>query len=166
MLPDPTAEKLIAALTAAGQSLATVESLTGGLIGATITGVPGASAVYRGGLITYSNEAKARLAGVSKQILDTHGAVSEQTATAMATGARVAVGSDWAIAVTGVAGPDAAEGHEPGLVWVALAAPGRHPVAKRLELSGTREQIRVVTVDAALSWLLALLADSGPSTTG
>lgn len=163
MTPETTAAQLVAGLSSHGQTVATAESLTGGLIGATITSVPGASTVYLGGAVVYATSLKHLLGGVSEDILQSAGAVSSQTAVALAEGIRQRTGADWAIAVTGVAGPDPQEGHPPGTVWLGLVGPGHPASASLLQLSGTREQIRVQTVDAALSRLLVLVRGSGSS---
>ena len=137
----------MAALAVRGQTLATAESLTGGLVGAAITSVPGASAVYLGGVISYATPMKTVLAGVSPDVLAAHGPVAGATAIAMAAGVRERTGADWALATTGVAGPDPQDGHAPGL------ASSRH-----LHLSGGRDAIRAAAVAAALE-LLCNLAD-------
>lgn len=160
MTPESTAARLVAALRVRGQTVATAESLTGGLIGATITTIPGASEVYLGGAVVYATALKHSLAGVSEEILRSAGAVSSQTAVALAEGIRERTGADWAIAVTGVAGPDPQEGHQPGTVWLGLAGPDQPISASLLHLQGDREQVRVQTVDVAMSQLLALLEES------
>ncbi|AGF72704.1 CinA family protein [Corynebacterium halotolerans] len=118
------AEELVAALRAKGQTVAFCESLTAGLASATLADVPGASAVLRGGLVTYATDLKGRLAGVPEKVLEEHGPVSEETAAAMALGAHDRCGADWAVALTGVAGPDPQDGHPVGEVWLGLAGPG------------------------------------------
>lgn len=144
-----------------GQSVASCESLTGGLVGATITAIPGASAVYRGGLITYATELKAHLAEVDRVTLERHGAVSAQTARQMALGAARVCGADWGLATTGVAGPDPQEGHRPGTVFVAVTQPaidrvgsgesGLGPTVEQLALAGGRGEIRQLSVVALFS---------------
>jgi nicotinamide-nucleotide amidase len=151
--PESIPAAVIAALVVAEQRLATAESLTGGLIGATLTAVPGASKAYLGGLITYATELKAKLGGVPAAVLAEHGPVSPVTASAMALGVQSATGADWAVAVTGVAGPDPQDGHAPGEVWVGLANPQSDATTHRLDLAGSREEIRRQTVTAAL-WLV------------
>lgn len=112
-------------LEAAGLTLATAESCTGGLIAAAITGVPGASAVFRYGWVTYCNEAKERELGVLPSLIEEHGVVSEEVVAAMARGAMRQAGADVAVAVSGNAGPSAAEGEPPvGTVCLALARRG------------------------------------------
>ena len=138
---------------------ATAESCTGGLIGAALTDIPGSSAWYRGGVISYANEAKIRLLGVSGAILATRGAVSEEVALAMARGACGALGADVALASTGIAGPDGGSVAKPvGTVWLGWALRGGHH-ARLFHFSGDRAAIRAQAVEAALSGLLALLAN-------
>ena len=117
------AEAVVAALRDRSQTLATAESLTGGLVGATLTAVPGASAVYRGGLIVYATELKAELARVSPQTLAADGPVAASTAAQLARGAADVCGADWGLATTGVAGPEPQDGHPVGQVFVAVAGP-------------------------------------------
>ena len=151
--PEPDAAPIIARLTARGQSLATAESLTGGLIGAALTSVPGASAVYLGGVVAYATLLKATLAGVPVDVLDAHGPVAARTAGALATGVRDATGADWAVAATGVAGPDPQDGHEPGEVWLGLAGPDGSVRTVRHDFAGDRATVREATVAAALGLL-------------
>lgn len=143
-----------------GWTLATCESLTAGLVAATIADVPGASAVLRGGLVCYATDLKATLAGVDPQVLARHGAVAEPTVRQMAAGAAARLGSDVGLATTGVAGPDPAEGHPPGHVWIAAALPDATTV-RLLDLSGDRAAIRSGTVDAVLDLLAELLVGAG-----
>ncbi|MFT3861335.1 CinA family protein [Micropruina sp.] len=143
-------------------TLATSESLTGGLLGATITAVPGASRYYLGGVVVYATEQKARIGGVSRSVLTSHGVISQQTAIEMVVGVQELTGADYALATSGVAGPDPQEGHAPGVVWVAVVGPTigsieASPVALRYEFDGDRLQIREQTVAAALRMLLRLL---------
>ncbi|MDR1711761.1 MAG: CinA family protein [Propionibacteriaceae bacterium] len=145
-------ERVIAALAARGESLSTAESLTGGLLAAALTSVPGASQVYAGGVVAYQTPMKAALAGVPPQILDAGGPVCEATALALAAGIRARTGSTWALATTGVAGPDPQDGHEVGEVWIALAGPSG-ATAMRHDFAGDRQAIRTQTVAAALAAL-------------
>lgn len=153
---------VIQALAERGQTLATAESLTGGLLGATITAVPGASKVYVGGVVTYATELKQRLLGVADADVAAFTVISPQVASGMARGVLDATGADWGIAVTGVAGPDPQDGHAPGEVWVAVR--GRTPrgpevgVAERFDFAGDRREIRDATVAASLALLLTLLS--------
>ncbi len=155
--PD-VAAAVVAALTGRGQLLATAESLTGGLLGAAITAVPGASAAYVGGVVAYATPMKRRLAGVDAELLATEGPVSERTAIALAAGVREMTGADWAVATTGVAGPTPQDGHEPGEVWVGLASPSAPAFAVRHDFRGDRAAIRDATVRAALALVARALA--------
>ena len=149
------AAEVIAAARAAGATVGTAESLTGGLIAGALTGVPGSSEVVRGGVVSYVNEVKHGLLGVPSQTLECEGAVSAQTARAMAEGARRDLGCDMAIAVTGIAGPGGAEPGKPvGTVWVGFAD-GAQTEAQLYEFSGDRAQVRAQTVCVALERLLA-----------
>ena len=147
-------------LEAAGLTVATAESCTGGLIAAAITGVPGASAVFRYGWVTYCNEAKERELGVLPAIIDEHSVVSEPVVAAMAQGAMRKAGADVAIAVSGNAGPTAAEGEPPvGTVCIALARRGApRPVhTETLFLPGLpRNAIRSHIATKVLQMLAAL----------
>ena len=138
----------------AGKRLATAESLTGGWIGAAITAVPGASAVYAGGIVSYTNEVKHRLLGVPQQVLQTCGAVSAPTAEAMARGARELLQTDVAVSVTGLAGPGGDDfGNSVGTVFIGYCDENR-TVSRKYLFSGSREQIRTQTVQAALELIL------------
>ena len=155
------AEAVHRALLARGETVATAESLTGGLVAATLVDVPGASAVFRGGLVVYANELKHLLAGVPRQLLDDRGPVDPDVAAALAAGARERCGADWGLATTGVAGPDPQDGKPAGLVFVA-AASVRGAVVRRLELAGrSRAEVRQETVTAVLGLLRAELAALG-----
>lgn len=155
--PEQLAARIVAILTARGERLATAESLTGGLIGAAITTVPGASSAYLGGVVAYATGMKSKLSAVPEQLLAEHGPVSLQAAAAMAAGVRELTGADWALAATGVAGPDPQDGHAPGEVWLGLAGPQGGPVARRYDFFGDRAAIRQDSVTAALELLLAAL---------
>ena len=136
-------------LAARGLTLAVAESLTGGLISKSVTDVPGASAVFRGGVVSYQTPVKARLLGVDQEVLDSLGPVSRPVARAMAEGVRSLLDADLALAVTGVAGPDPDEFGAPvGLVYVALAGDG-WSLCRELHLAGTRSIIRELTCEAA-----------------
>lgn len=151
-------EVVVARLRDRRETLAVAESCTGGLLGGAVTSVAGSSDVFLGGFLTYSNELKASLLGVAQSTLERHGAVSEECAVEMAQGARRATGSDWAISVTGVAGPGGGSEEKPvGLVWIALASPGGC-VAHRSVLPGNRETTRERAVARALN-LLRLALD-------
>jgi nicotinamide-nucleotide amidase len=151
-----SARTVLAALRTRGESLAVAESLTGGLLGATIVDVPGASHVFRGGLIVYATDLKASLAGVPDALLTAHGPVHADVAAALAAGARERCVADWGLATTGVAGPDPQDGVPPGTVYLGLAGPGGAAAVRRLDLTGDRAAIRT----AAVSEALVLLAES------
>lgn len=138
----------------AGKRLATAESLTGGGIGSAITAVPGASAVYAGGIISYTDDVKKRLLGVPGELLEELGAVSAPVAQWMALGARTALRADVAVSVTGLAGPDGdAFGHPVGTVYIGYAdADGSD--AREYHFSGDRESVRQQTIQAALKLIL------------
>ena len=133
-----------------GRRLATAESLTGGGIGAALTAVSGASAVYAGGIISYTNEIKHRLLGVPMELLEELGAVSQPVAQAMAEGARMALEADVAVSVTGLAGPGGDEfGNPVGTVFIGYSD-RRDAFARRYQFTGNREEIRERTIEAAL----------------
>lgn len=137
-----------------GGTVATAESCSGGLISHRITNVPGSSAYFKGGAVTYSNEAKVRILGVDERSLEEYGAVSEQVASEMADGARERFTTDYAVACTGVAGPTGGTEDKPvGLVYVAVATPGGTRVERCL-FEGDRERIKEQTADRALTMLL------------
>jgi len=156
-----TLERLIAALGARHATLATAESLTGGLVSAALTDVAGVSAVYRGGVVVYATELKAALAGVPREMLDAHGPVDPRTASAMATGVRRRLGATYGLATTGVAGPDPQDGHPAGEVYVAAAGPNG-VVVEPLRLNGDRAAVRRGAVAAVLRVAADLVeADDG-----
>jgi len=151
-------ERVLDVLASRGQTLATAESLTGGLLGQLLTGVPGASAAYVGGVISYATRLKTTLAGVEPATLDQHGPVAAVTALQMAAGVATRCGADWGVATTGVAGPTEQDGHPVGQVFVAVAEPGRHrSQVKELRLHGTREEIRRQAAEQAVGLLDAAL---------
>ncbi|EME23740.1 CinA family protein [Rhodococcus triatomae] len=144
---------LVAELTRRGQTLASAESLTAGLFAATVAGVPGASAVLRGGVIVYATDLKDSLAGVAESTLAADGPVAPTTAAELAAGAIARCGADWGVGLTGVAGPDPQDGKPVGTVFVGIAGPDGVRV-RELTLPGGRWEIRRAVVDAALSDLL------------
>ena len=149
--------QVIAALKAHGLTLATAESCTGGLTAKRLTDVPGASAVFLGGVVSYTNGVKERTLGVPHDMLEEYGAVSEPVARAMAEGVRRLTGADFGVSVTGVAGPDRDDrGHDVGTVYVALSAKNETAV-QLLRLSGDRSAIRTAAADEMLRMLLACL---------
>ena len=140
----------------AGKRLATAESLTGGGIGQAITAVSGASAVFAGGIISYTNEVKHKVLGVPVEILDTCGAVSAPVAKAMAEGARKVIGADVAVSVTGLAGPDGDEvGNPVGTVFIGYADE-QTAFAREYHFTGDRAGIREQTIEAALALVLEM----------
>ena len=144
---------LLKRLASRGETLAVAESLTGGLLAATVVAVPGASVVFRGGLVVYATDLKASLAGVPSPLLYAKGPVDPEVAAALAAGVRRRCGADWGVATTGVAGPDPADGVPVGRVYVAVAGPRAAGEVRRLDLNGDRAQIREATVAAALDLL-------------
>ncbi|KRF22816.1 CinA family protein [Phycicoccus sp. Soil802] len=153
-----TPSQVVAALVGAGRTVATAESLTGGLVCAALTDVPGASAVVRGAVVAYATELKAQVLGVDPDLLATGGAVQAEVARQMATGVCRVLGAEVGVATTGVAGPDPQDGHPVGTVFVAVAAEGRVQV-RELALAGDRATIRAGTVEAALDLVAEIVAD-------
>jgi nicotinamide-nucleotide amidase len=153
---DIRAAAVVSRLIDRRQSVATAESLTGGLLAATLVEVPGVSAVFRGGLVVYATDLKASLAGVPEELLAERGPVDPDVALALAEGARARCDAHWGVATTGVAGPDPQDGKPVGTVFVAVAGPAGSTVRK-LALEGDRAAIRTATVTAALQLLAARL---------
>ena len=150
---EPTlAADLVARLTAAGQTVAVAESLTGGLVCAALTEVAGASVVVRGAVVAYASDLKAQVLGVDAVLLAQAGAVDPGVAEQMAAGVRSLTGATYGLATTGVAGPDPADRKPVGTVYVALVGPGS-PRVCALALSGDRAGIRAQTVRAVLTLL-------------
>jgi len=151
------ATALLKALAKRGWHLGAAESLTGGMVGAAVTAVPGASAVYVGGVISYTDHEKTALLGVPVDLLEQRGAVSAEVAESMAEGCRERLHVEVAIATTGIAGPASDEKGTPiGTVFVACVRPGESRV-ERLKLIGDRSQIRVEATRAALMLALRLV---------
>ncbi|MBM2886619.1 CinA family protein [Chromobacterium amazonense] len=149
------AADLGALLLGRGESIATAESCTGGLIAAAITDIPGSSAWFSHGVVSYGNQAKQQLLGVQASSLMDHGAVSERVVREMAVGAQTLADADWAVAVSGIAGPDGGSPEKPvGLVWLAIAHPGGQAEAWSCHFGGDREAVRRQTVEEALARLL------------
>lgn len=137
-----------------GETLVTAESLTGGGIGAALTAVPGSSAVYKGGIISYTDWVKENLLGVPQEILEHHGAISRLTAAHMASGVRARLCADVAVSVTGLAGPDGDTfGNPVGTVYIGYEDT-EHSTVEHNVFSGSREEIRRQTVEAALKLIL------------
>lgn len=149
------AERLVALLDACGMTCATAESCTGGGIGSAITAIPGSSAVYLGGVVSYANEVKSGVLGVKKETLSAFGAVSSETAAEMAAGALRLTGADIAVSVTGVAGPGGGTAEKPvGLVWFGIAA-GSDVRTEKALFAGNRAHIREQAAVHALGMLTA-----------
>jgi nicotinamide-nucleotide amidase len=159
---DSLAQALGEALSARCLILATAESCTGGLLGALITGVPGASRYFAGGAVTYADGEKVRLLGVAPATLERYGAVSEETAGEMALGMRAAAGADLAAAVSGIAGPGGGSEDKPvGTVWLAVAGPGPDDLlTRRYVWLGARDQIRTLAAWSAMALVLRAIAGS------
>ena len=164
------ATRLIELLAARGETVATAESLTGGLIGGAITGIAGSSVAYRGGVVSYATDLKASLLGVRESTLAEHGAVSQLTAVEMVLGVASRCDATWGIAVTGVAGPDPQEGHPAGTVFVAVGhrlgrggwddrTADSEMCVRELALTGDRAAVREQTVVAALRQAIGIVAD-------
>jgi nicotinamide-nucleotide amidase len=159
-------ELVLEACRASGVTLAAAESCTGGLISARLTDVPGASDVFLGGVVAYSDEAKRTQLDVPDEILERHGAVSTETALAMASGARRRFGADVSVGVTGIAGPGGGTPEKPvGLVHVAVASP-QGEATENVVLPGDREAVRVRATALALHMLRRLLTPSGTPARG
>lgn len=148
------AAAVVETLIARNLTLCVVESCTGGMLGAALTEVPGSSEAFVGGFLTYSNELKSRLVGVSTSTLSSFGAVSSQTAAAMASGGRAASGADIGVSITGVAGPAGGTPEKPvGTVWISVDMGDNGPDIRRFHIPGTRQAVRSWSVSAALSML-------------
>ncbi|MFD8234286.1 CinA family protein [Streptomyces sp. NPDC059696] len=160
-----TATDVVRLLTVNGETLAVAESLTGGLVAAEITSVPGASKVFRGSVTAYATDLKHDLLDVDATLLAARGAVDAQVAAQMAAGVRKALGTDWGIATTGVAGPEPQDGHPVGTVFVAVDGPAGTDAGsagggkvEALRLNGGRAEIRRESVRSVLALLLKELA--------
>ncbi|MET1060659.1 MAG: CinA family protein [Nocardioides sp.] len=152
-MTDFVAARLIDRLRDEGRTLATAESLTGGLVGAALTAVPGSSDVYLGGVVSYATSIKTAVLSVPEAVIDDHGVVSEECAVAMARGARSLTGADLAVATTGVAGPGPQDGVAAGTVWVAVSS-GNENAATEITLTGDRDDVRRGACSAALELAL------------
>jgi nicotinamide-nucleotide amidase len=155
---DHVAATAIRLLVARGQTVATAESLTGGLVAAALTSVPGASAVFRGGIVAYAADLKAALLDVPADLLRRVGTVHRDVAVAMADGARHRLASTIGLATTGVAGPDPADGQPVGAVHICVST-AAGPLHRSLDLTGDRQQIRLGTVEHALNLLVSALVE-------
>jgi len=152
------ARTAIELLVAAGRTVAVAESVTGGLVAAALTSVPGSSAALRGGIVAYATDLKAGLLGVPADLLARHGPVHPEVAAAMASGVRQRLGATYGAATTGVAGPGPADGHPQGTVYIAVDGPAGVAEAG-LRLPGDRQEVRDQTVRSVLSLLVSALRE-------
>ncbi|MEU5427174.1 nicotinamide-nucleotide amidohydrolase family protein [Streptomyces olivoreticuli] len=157
--PAPTAA-VLAALVERGLTVAAAESLTGGLVAAGLTAVPGASRAVRGSVTAYASEVKRDVLGVDGELLAGRGAVDPEVARQMAVGVRALLNADWGTATTGVAGPEPQDGRPVGTVFVAVAGPGGRSAVRELALTGDRARIRGESVRAVLELLLSELTEN------
>jgi nicotinamide-nucleotide amidase len=155
------AAEILRLLTASGRTVAAAESLTGGLVAAALTDVPGSSTAFRGGVVAYATELKARLLGVDSRMLARHGPVYAPVAVAMAEGVRERLDATVGVATTGVAGPDPADGFPPGTVHIAVSL-ADDTVVRTMALAGNRDEVRRLTVERTLGLLLGRLREEGP----
>jgi nicotinamide-nucleotide amidase len=149
------ASEVVAALRASGETLSTAESLTAGSLSSAIVTISGASDVFVGGITAYRDEIKISHLALDPKLLADHTAVSEEVAVAMAQGALKSFGTTWAIATTGVAGPNPLDGHPVGAVWVAIQGPVCQSI--ELSLSGERESVRNATTASAIATFARIL---------
>jgi nicotinamide-nucleotide amidase len=155
------AAEIIRLLTKAGDTVAAAESLTGGLVAAALTDVPGSSNVFRGGVVAYATELKAQVLGVDVGMLKRHGPVYAPVAAAMADGVRQRLGATIGVATTGVAGPGPQDGLPAGTVHVAVSLAG-DTVVRTMALAGNRDEVRRLTVERVLGLLLGRLREECP----
>ena len=148
------AYELIQKLGQLNLTISVAESLTGGLVAASLTQIPGASAVFKGGIIAYRDETKEQVLKVDPALIIKFTSISEPVAQSMATNIREIMNTDIGIATTGVAGPDKSEGFAPGIVFVAISI-GDHNICQKLELVGDRTQIRDQSVNAIFKLTLS-----------
>jgi nicotinamide-nucleotide amidase len=158
MTASVSALDVIDALRGTGQTVATAESLTGGLLCATLVDVPGASDVLLGAVVAYLPQSKTEVLGVDPELIERVGTVHDDVAAAMAEGAVRVMGSTWGVSTTGVAGPEPSEGKPVGTVHVAVAGPDG-VTTRALSLHGDRRLVREQAVDAALSLLIGRLGE-------
>jgi len=154
---DPAA--VVALLRERGETVATAESLTAGLVTAALTSVPGSSAVVRGGLVVYATDLKHALAGVDEALLAEHGPVHPEVARQLAEGARTRCGATWGLGLTGVAGPDSQDGVAPGTVHVAVSS-ATGTAVETMTLGGDRHDVRAASVDGVLALLVQRLTST------
>jgi nicotinamide-nucleotide amidase len=155
---EAAASTAVSMLIVSGQTVGTAESLTGGLVAAALTTVPGASAVVRGGIVAYAADLKCSLLSVPADLIDRVGTVHPDVALAMASGAKTRLGATVGVATTGVAGPDPVDGRPVGTVHIAVSTPAR-AVHEAFLISGDRPEIRRSTVDHLLDLLVRTLME-------
>ena len=155
------ATEVIELLTQAGTTVATAESLTGGLVAAALTDIPGSSNAFRGCVVAYATELKAQLLGVDVGMLKRYGPVYAPVAAAMAEGVRNRLGATVGVSTTGVAGPGPADGHPAGTVHVAVSLAG-DTVVRTMALQGNRDEVRRLAVERVLGLLLGRLREECP----
>jgi nicotinamide-nucleotide amidase len=153
------ATEVIRLLTEADQSVAAAESLTGGLLAAALTDVPGSSRAFRGGVVAYATELKTRLLGVDEAMLAAHGPVYAPVAAAMAEGVRERLAATIGVSTTGVAGPGPQDGQPAGTVHIAVSLSG-DTVVRTIALAGDRDEVRRLTVERVLGLLLGRLRET------
>ena len=155
------ADEIIPLLAGIGYTVATAESLTGGLVAAALTDVPGSSSAFKGGVVAYATELKAVLLGVNRGMLEAHGSVYAPVAVAMADGVRARLGATIGVATTGVAGPDPQDGQPPGTVHIAVSLDD-DTVVRTMAVPGNRDEVRRLTVERVLGLLLGRLREECP----
>lgn len=151
------AEKIVQLLRDRHETITCAESITGGALTSALVSIPGASHVLRGSIVAYSSEIKIQELNVDSALIQEKGVVSEEVALAMATGVKNKFSANWAVALTGVAGPGASHGIPAGTVWLALLGPGVQETVK-LEMTGEREMVRRGAVESALGVLERILS--------
>ena len=162
------AAEVLGLLSGAGRTLAVAESLTGGLVAAALTDVPGSSVAFRGGVVAYATELKAELLGVDAAMLAAHGPVYPAVAGAMAEGVRDRLGATVGAATTGVAGPGPQDGQPAGTVHIAVSMTGSlthdndETIVRSIALTGDRDEVRRLTVEGVLGLLLGRLREECP----
>jgi nicotinamide-nucleotide amidase len=157
MKKDVLAEIVIKSLKKSGRTLSVAESITGGGLGAALTSIPGASDVFLGGVIAYTDKSKLKILEVANSILRKESAVSEAAAKAMAESVRIKFKSDYAISTTGVAGPGKAYGQKAGTVWIGIASK-KEVIAVALFLTGDRVAVRNATIESAFATFSRIIA--------
>lgn len=156
MATQSPAQSIIETLAARGQTLAVAESLTGGGLGFALTQVPGASAVFLGGIISYTTDVKVRELGVGQSVINQYKVVSEEVAIEMAEGAKNKFATTWAISTTGVAGPGDYQGVREGTVWIAIRGPINQSLT--LTLDGGRDGVRQGAISSAIGTFARILS--------